>query len=124
MLSKKMKKANAKVWLVNTGWSGGTYGIGKRMSLKITRALITDALNGELDNVEYVAHEIFGLNMPVSCPNVPSDVLNPKNTWADKNDYDVKANELARKFNKNFEKFKEYANAEILAGAPKVMQNS
>lgn len=124
MLSSKMKKANAKVWLVNTGWSGGPYGIGKRMSLKITRALITDALNGELDNVDYITHEIFGLNMPVSCPNVPSDVLNPKNTWADKNDYDIKANELARKFNKNFEKFKEYANDEILAGAPKVMQNS
>ena len=62
--------------------------------------------------------------MPVSCPNVPSDVLNPKNTWENKNDYDVKANELARAFNKNFEKFKDYANDEILAGAPKVMQNS
>ena len=119
-----MQKSNAKVWLVNTGWSGGSYGVGKRMSLKVTRALITAALKGELDKVEYVTHDVFGLDMPVSCPNVPSEVLNPKNTWTDKNGYDAKANELARAFNKNFEKFKDYANEEILAGAPQVMENS
>ncbi len=124
MLSEKMQEAGVNVWLVNTGWSGGAYGVGERMSLKITRALITAALNGELDNVEYTTHEVFGLDMPQSCPNVPSDVLNPKNTWEDKDAYDKKANDLARSFNENFEKFKEYANEEILAGAPKVMENS
>jgi len=124
MLSEKMQDREVNVWLVNTGWSGGSYGVGERMSLKITRSLITAAMNDELDNVEYSTHEIFGLEMPVSCSNVPSDVLNPKNTWENKDDYDKKANGLARSFNENFEKFKEYANEEILAGAPKVMENS
>lgn len=124
MLSKKMKDAGVKVWLVNTGWSGGSYGTGKRMSLKITRALITAALNNELDKVNYITHEVFGLKMPVTCPNVPAEVLNPKNTWTDKDAYDKKANDLARSFNENFEKFKGQASAEILAGAPKVMANS
>ena len=124
MLSSKMQEAGVKVWLVNTGWSGGSYGVGKRMSLKVTRALITAALNGELDSVEYDTHDVFGLDMPASCPAVPSEVLNPKNTWKDKDAYDSKANELAKAFNTNFEKFKDYANEEILAGAPQVMQNS
>ena len=118
MLSKKMQDAGVNVWLVNTGWSGGAYGTGSRMSLKITRALITAALEGDLDNVDYITHEIFGLAMPASCPNVPADVLNPKNTWADKSAYDEKANKLAVAFNQNFEKFAEYANDEIMAGAP------
>jgi phosphoenolpyruvate carboxykinase (ATP) len=124
MLSHKMQESGVNVWLVNTGWSGGSYGIGKRMSLKITRSLITAALNGELNNVKYENHEVFGLSMPMSCPNVPEKVLNPKNTWSDKEAYDKKAIELARAFNENFEKFKEHASDEILAGAPKVMQNS
>jgi phosphoenolpyruvate carboxykinase (ATP) len=118
MLSKKMKEAKVNVWLVNTGWSGGAYGTGKRMSLKYTRALITAALNGELDHVRYENHEVFGLAMPASCPDVPSEVLNPRNTWTDKDAYDNKANFLANAFVKNFEKFAEYANEEILAGAP------
>jgi len=118
MLSAKMKNAGVNVWLLNTGWSGGEYGTGSRMSLKITRALITSALEGDLNNVEFVNHEIFGLAMPTECANVPTEVLNPKNTWADKAAYDKKANELASAFNKNFEKFSEYANDEIMAGAP------
>ena len=118
MLSEKMQAAGVNVWLVNTGWSGGAYGTGSRMSLKITRALITAALEGDLDNVEFVDHEIFGLAMPTECPNVPTEVLNPRNTWSDKAIYDKKANDLANAFNKNFEKFAENANAEILAGAP------
>ncbi|GAA0894266.1 phosphoenolpyruvate carboxykinase (ATP) [Fulvivirga kasyanovii] len=118
MLSKKMQDAGVNVWLVNTGWSGGPYGVGSRMSLKITRGLITAALNGELNDVEYEKHQIFGLNMPKTCPGVPENVLNPKNTWADKEAYDQKANDLANAFNKNFEKFAENANEEILAAAP------
>lgn len=121
MLGKKMEESGATVWLLNTGWSGGAYGTGERMKLKLTRALITAALEGKLDNAEYETHEIFGLKMPKTCPEVPSEVLNPRNTWKDKAAYDVKATELAEKFVKNFEKFKEFANEEILAAAPKVM---
>lgn len=118
MLSSKMKDANVNVWLVNTGWSGGAYGAGKRMSLKHTRALITAALNGALDNVDYNTHDVFGIAFPVSCPNVPAAILNPRNTWSDADAYDQKATFLAEAFLKNFEKFAADANAEILAGAP------
>ena len=120
MLSKKMKDANVKVWLINTGWTGGPYGIGSRMKLKYTRAMITAALNGELDNVDYVNHSVFGIAEPQSCPNVPSEILNPRNTWEDPNLYDIKAVELAQKFKANFAKFEEFANTEIMEGAPLV----
>lgn len=119
MLSKKMQDAGVNVWLINTGWTGGPYGTGHRMSLKHTRATITAALNGELDNVSFETHDIFGLAMPTSCPNVPDEILSPVNTWTDKDAYYDKANELAVKFNQNFEKFSDYANDEIMAGAPK-----
>jgi phosphoenolpyruvate carboxykinase (ATP) len=120
MLSKKMKDTNVKVWLINTGWTGGPYGIGSRMKLKYTRSMITAALNGELDNVEYENHTVFGIAKPQSCPNVPSEILNPRNTWEDKDLYDIKAVELAEKFKANFAEFSAFANAEIMAGAPKV----
>jgi phosphoenolpyruvate carboxykinase (ATP) len=119
MLSRKMKDAGTNVWLVNTGWSGGRYGVGKRMSLKYTRAMITAVLNGEFDNVEFKPHDIFGVHVPQTCPNVPDEVLNPRNTWADKSAYDETAASLANKFNKNFEKFASQASKEILDGAPK-----
>lgn len=119
MLSAKMKEAGVNVWLINTGWTGGAYGTGQRMKLKFTRAMITAALNGELDNVEFKNHELFGLAIPQECPNVPAEVLNPRNTWEDKAAYDAKAQELAESFKKNFAKFEEFANEEILAGAPK-----
>ncbi|WP_188619819.1 phosphoenolpyruvate carboxykinase (ATP) [Flavobacterium suaedae] len=118
MLSAKMKEAGVNVWLINTGWTGGPYGVGSRMKLKYTRAMITAALKGELDNVGYETHEVFGIAKPQSCPNVPEEVLNPRNTWEDKTAYDAKARELAESFKKNFAKFEEYANEEILAGAP------
>ena len=124
MLSKKMQESGVTVWLVNTGWSGGSYGVGERMSLKITRALITNALEGKLDNVNYETHDIFGLNYPTECPNVPSDVLSPRNTWEDKAAYDKKANELAAKFVNNFEQFAENANEEIMAASPKLAENA
>jgi phosphoenolpyruvate carboxykinase (ATP) len=119
MLSKKMKDADVKVWLINTGWTGGPYGIGHRMKLKYTRSMITAALNGELDNVEFKDHSVFGIAIPQSCPNVPSEILDPRNTWADKDLYDTKAHELAQKFRDNFAKFEEFANEEIMAGAPR-----
>lgn len=121
LLGKKLEEhPDAKVWLINTGWSGGAYGTGSRMSLKYTRAMITAALNGELDNVEYVPHNVFGVLKPQSCPNVPAEILNPRDTWADKEAYDKKANELAALFVKNFEKYADQANEEIMAAAPKV----
>ena len=119
MLGKKMDESKVNVWLLNTGWSGGSYGTGERISLKYTRAMITAILNGELEGVDYAKHAIFGLQMPTTCPNVASEILNPRNTWENKAAYDAKANELANSFNKNFEQFAEYANAEILAAAPK-----
>ena len=120
MLSEKMKDANVQVWLINTGWTGGPYGIGSRMKLKYTRAMITAALNGSLDNVKYVHHSVFGIAEPQSCPTVPSEILNPRNTWEDPNLYDIKAVELAQKFKANFAKFEEFANTEIMSGAPLV----
>lgn len=111
---------NVNVWLINTGWSGGAYGTGSRMSLKYTRSMITAALNGELDNVEFNAHPIFGVLMPASVPNVPSEILNPRDTWSDKDAYDKKAAELAGLFIKNFEKYASEANEETLAAAPKL----
>ncbi|MBT8255392.1 MAG: phosphoenolpyruvate carboxykinase (ATP), partial [Bacteroidia bacterium] len=118
MLSAKMQEAGVNVWLVNTGWTGGPYGIGRRMKLKYTRAMISAALENKLEHVQYDLHPIFGLSMPHECPNVPSEVLNPRVTWADKEAYDRKAQELANSFTKNFEQFASYANEEILAGAP------
>ena len=118
MLGEKMKNTNVNVWLVNTGWSGGEYGQGKRIKLSYTRAMINSALNGELEKVEFTKHSIFGIRMPKSCSGVPSKILSPRNTWADEEKYDKKANELAKAFIKNFEKFANYANTEILESAP------
>ena len=120
MLSAKMQEAGVNVWLVNTGWTGGPYGTGRRMKLKYTRAMITAAMEGKLDNVQYGEHPVFGLMVPQECENVPNDVLNPRDTWADKEAYDNKARELARSFDENFEKFASYANEEIMAGGPKL----
>ncbi len=120
MLGDKMKKHNVNVWLVNTGWTGGPYGVGSRIKLRYTRAMITAALTGELHDVDYEKHELFGLMMPATCPNVPDEKLNPRNTWMDKEAYDVKAQELAKSFIKNFEQFKDQASKEILSAAPQL----
>lgn len=117
-LTKKMHKTNVNVWLINTGWTGDPYGVGRRMKLKYTRAMITAAMEGKLDLATYETHPIFKLAMPTTCENVPTEVLNPKNTWSDKADYDAKAKELAKAFHNNFKTFEEGASAEIIAGAP------
>lgn len=121
MLGKKMSESDVNVWLINTGWSGGEYGTGSRIKLKYTRAMITAALEGKLDDQAYNTDEIFGLRMPSSCPDVPDEILNPKNTWEDKSAFDAKANELARSFVKNFHAFESNASDEIMSAAPKVM---
>ncbi len=121
MLGKKMSENNVNVWLINTGWTGGAYGTGSRMKLRFTRAMINAALAGQLSNVEFVAHPIFGIQVPQSCPDVPSELLNPRSTWEDKNAYDTKANHLAKLFNENFTKYSDGVAEEILAAAPKVV---
>jgi len=119
MLGKKMHENNANVWLVNTGWTGGPYGVGRRMKLSYTRAMITAALEGKLDNVETVTDKIFGVAIPKEVPGVPTDVLMPRNTWSDKSAYDEKAKYLAGLFVKNFEKYATGVSEEILSAAPK-----
>lgn len=122
MLGEKIRKFGVNVWLVNTGWVGGGFGVGNRISLKYTRAMITAAMEGNLENVDYSKHQVFGLNMPVTCPNVPAELLNPRMSWTDVNAYDQKANYLASIFIKNFSKFEDKANEEIMSAAPKVIE--
>jgi len=124
LLGKKLDNNNVNVWLVNTGWSGGAFGTGSRMKLSYTRALITAALNGELDKVAFDTLPVFGLQFPTTCPNVPTEILNPRATWADKDAYDAKANDLGAKFIKNFEQYISAANDAIKAAAPKVSVNA
>ncbi|PZX55412.1 phosphoenolpyruvate carboxykinase (ATP) [Algoriphagus ratkowskyi] len=118
LFGEKMEKYETNVWLINTGWTGGPYGVGSRMKLPYTRAMITAALEGKLDQVEYVKHRVFGLEIPQECPNVPSQILNPRLTWSDEAAYDKQSRELAEAFKANFEKFKDFASEDILKGAP------
>jgi len=122
MLSQKMRENNVNVWLINTGWVAGGYGVGNRIKLKYTRAMITAALEGELENVAYHTHEVFGLNYPTTCPNVPNEVLDAREMWSDKSAYDEQANKLAKSFIQNFKKFEDYADDEIIAGGPIVQK--
>lgn len=105
MLGRRIDEYNASVYLVNTGWSGGPYGVGERIKLRYTRAMVSAALKGELDQVECVPHPVFRVLVPVSVPGVPSGILNPRNTWGDGSEYDEKARDLASKFAANFNKF-------------------
>ena len=104
MLGERIEKYNTKVYLVNTGWTGGPYGVGSRMKLKYTRAMVTAALNGTFDDVEYKHDEVFNVDIPQTCPNVPSEIMNPRDTWEDKAAYDVQAKKLAKMFQDNFTK--------------------
>ncbi|MBA3898677.1 MAG: phosphoenolpyruvate carboxykinase (ATP), partial [Bacteroidetes bacterium] len=124
LLGKKLKENKVNVWLINTGWSGGSYGVGERIKLKYTRAMISAALNGSLDNVQYDTTPFFKLAIPTSCPGVPDEILNARNTWADKDAFDQKAQQLANAFVKNFEQYADNASEEILAAAPKAEVNA
>ncbi|MBK7562563.1 MAG: phosphoenolpyruvate carboxykinase (ATP) [Chitinophagaceae bacterium] len=119
MLGDKMQEHKVNVWMINTGWTGGPYGTGSRMKLKFTRAMITAALEGKLNNVEFETDPIFGVAIPKECPGVPPEVLNPINTWANKSAFTEKAKYLAGLFVKNFEKYADGVSAEVLAAAPK-----
>lgn len=120
MLGERLEKYGTKVYLVNTGWTGGAYGTGSRMKLKYTRAMIHAALEGKLDDVEYVHDALFNLDIPQSCPDVPAEIMNPRDTWKDKEAYDLQARELAKMFQDNFEKKYPDMKKEIAAAGPHV----
>ena len=119
LLGKKISEHKASCWLVNTGWSGGPYGVGQRMKIKYTRAMIRAILNGRLAQVDTKPDPIFGLNIPESCPDVPSEVLQPRNTWSDPDAYDKQAHDLARRFNANFKKYEAGVSEAVRSVAPK-----
>jgi phosphoenolpyruvate carboxykinase (ATP) len=105
--------------LVNTGWSGGPYGVGQRMKISHTRAMIRAILKGQLAKIETRPDEIFGVHVPVSCPDVPADILQPRNTWSDKEAYDHQARDLARRFNENFKKYESGVSDAVCTVAPR-----
>jgi phosphoenolpyruvate carboxykinase (ATP) len=119
LLGKHMAEHNAACWLINTGWSGGPYGVGQRMKIGYTRAMIRAILNGSLAQTATTPDPIFGVNVPVSCPDVPNEVLQPRNTWEDKDAYDASAKDLARRFNENFKKYEAGVSEAVRAVAPK-----
>ena len=106
MLGKKIDEHDAQVFLVNTGWTGGAYGVGKRMELKYTRAMVRAALAGKLNDVETEENSIFGLNMPISIEGVPTEILNPRNAWADKAEYDQKSKRTSRSIPRKLQKIR------------------
>ena len=120
LLGEKIHKHQPNVWLVNTGWTGGAHGVGHRMEIKYTRAMVSAALNDDLDNVETEEDEIFGVHVPTSVPGVPSDVLIPRNAWHDKDAYDRQARDLAQRFKTNFEKYADQVDSDIRDAGPKV----
>jgi len=120
MLGEKIARHNARVWLVNTGWTGGPYGVGTRMKIAHTRAMITAALTGQLDKIEYVKHPVFNIDVPKSVPAVPDNVLDPRGTWPDAAKYDEQAKKLAAMFIENFKMFENDVPASVKAAGPKV----
>ena len=118
MLCEKLEKHEANVWLINTGWTGGSYGTGKRIPLRYTRAIIHAALLGQLNDAVYSTDKFFGLAVPQSCPGVPYSIINPGNTWNDKNAYAQTAKKLVWQFFKNFEQYGNKVPAEIMNGGP------
>lgn len=118
MLGRKIKEHKVQVWLINTGWTGGECGVGKRIPLQYTRAMITAVLADQLEKVSFQQHEVFGIMMPTSCPGVPSRLLNPENNWSNRAGYYESANRLARIFINNFEKYKGSVSDEIIAAGP------
>ena len=107
MLADKISKYNSSVYLINTGWSGGPYGIGKRMDLTYTRAMVSASINGDLERVNYIHDDIFNLEIPLSCPEIPSKILDPKSSWSNQDQYIVAAKRLAHLFIENFNRFGE-----------------
>jgi phosphoenolpyruvate carboxykinase (ATP) len=120
LLGKKIDEHKVSCWLVNTGWTGGPYGVGHRMKINHTRAMVNAALHGELNDVECEKDPIFGVDVPTTCPNVPGDVLSPRSTWSDRDAYDEQANKLARMFVENFRLFENEVSDDVKKAAPRV----
>jgi phosphoenolpyruvate carboxykinase (ATP) len=118
LLGERIAEHKVDVWLVNTGWSGGPYGVGKRMNIGYTRAMVSAALEGQLRDVPMRHDPFFNLAVPETCPGVPSEVLDPRNTWEDKTAYDAQAAKLAEMFRRNFERFAADVPAEIAEAGP------
>jgi phosphoenolpyruvate carboxykinase (ATP) len=118
LLGKKLADDDADVWLVNTGWTGGPYGIGERFKIAQSRAVIRAAISGALDDVEFRVDPVFGFAVPEECPGIPSEILNPRDTWEDKAAYDEKAQYLAGLFVENFKEFADQAPAAVGAAGP------
>ena len=119
LLGELIDEHDANCWLINTGWTGGPYGVGKRMDIAYSRAVVGAALSGALENVEYRPDPVFGVKVPESCPGVPANVLRPRETWNDKDAYDEQARKLARLFHENFKEFGAKASEEVKAAGPK-----
>ena len=121
MLAEKMKKHNSHAWLINTGWNGGAYGVGKRISLKYSRAIIDAIHNGELQKAEYETYPVFGLSIPKKVTGVPSEILHPSKTWLGTQDsYSATVKKLAKLFNENFKTYQDLAAEEVLKAGPVV----
>ena len=118
LLARKMERYGATAWLLNTGWVGGPYGVGKRISIGYTRAMLTAALNGDLENVEYYTEPVFGFQVPKNCPSVPDDVFDPASSWPSPEAYNDKYRQLAARFVENFKKFADDSPPEVCAAGP------
>jgi phosphoenolpyruvate carboxykinase (ATP) len=118
MLRGLIAKHDVKCWLVNTGWTGGEYGTGHRMPIKVTRALLAAAMSGELDTAEYRTDPFFGFAVPTAAQGVDSEILNPRETWSDKSAYDAQARKLVSMFTKNFDRFKDHVAADVMNASP------
>jgi len=119
LLGEKIQKHGVACWLVNTGWTGGPYGVGQRMKIDYTRAIIDALLSGQLSTASFVNDPVFGVMVPVSCPGVPDEALMPRSTWTDKAAYDDQARKLAAMFSANFEPFSGSVPSEVLAAGPR-----
>jgi phosphoenolpyruvate carboxykinase (ATP) len=122
LLGEKMSSHSANVWLINTGWIGGAYGTGTRIDLKHTRTMISAVLNGEMEKEEFISDSLFGLKIPLRCANIPSGILNPRNSWSNRHEYDKQARKLATAFIDNFKQFSDWANEETRAAIPNVVE--
>lgn len=120
LLARKIEKYDVDSWLVNTGWSGGPYGVGERMKIQYSRAVVKAALTGALKDVEFARDPVFGFDVPKTCPGVPEEILDPKKTWKNPQEYDQKARELAERFNQNFKDYEDKVSDDVKAQGPKI----